>query len=351
MTIRNNLTVTRVAFEGKRAVGVDVIQENRIKTIRAKKEVIICGGGYMSPHLLMLSGIGPADELRRAGIAPVHDSPGVGLNFQDHNDIRVQFLCTQPISYSKYMSPLGKMRVGIEWLLRGSGPGASNAWETGGLIKSSQDIDYGNIQLSFCPILTTGTRVVDATIHGFQVHLCLMRPESRGSVKLRSHNPLDAPRILFNHLQTHEDLRACREGIKRTREIIGHRAFDMYRGLELAPGKEVKSDGAIDEFLRATITPGYHVAGSCRMGNDEEAVVDPEGRVFGVENLRIVDASIMPTVPSGNTNAPVMMIAEKLSDRILGKPALPKLHPQLEQAADLSGLEPRESFSTSNVVG
>ena len=283
-------------------------------------------GPINSPQLLKLSGIGPAAELRALGIEVVHELPGVGENLQDHLEFYFQMACTQPITLYSVFNPLGKARVGMRWLLRKDGLGASNQFETGGFIRSRAGVRYPDIQYHFLPLAVSydGSSVVRE--HGFQAHVGPMRSKSRGWVRLASAEPREAPKIFFGYM-SHEDdwieMRAC---VRLTREIFAQRAFAAYRGRELQPGADVQSDAQIDEFIRARVESAYHPSCTCKMGakDDPLAVTDAQTRVIGVDALRVVDSSIMPSLTTGNLNAPTIMLAEKAADHILGKPALPR---------------------------
>lgn len=318
LTILLRTRMRRVVFRGKRATGVEVSNPSGVREIHATREVILCGGAINSPQLLLLSGIGHAEELRAMGIDVVAHLPGVGENLQDHLEIYVQHAATQPVSAYAATRPLGRLRVGLEWLLFRSGWGATNLFEAGGFVRSNETVEHPNLQYHFLPLAISydGSSAHDS--HGFQAHVGPMRPESRGSVKLRSADPSAPPRILFNYLMTETDRREMREAVRITRDIFRQPAFDPYRGAELAPGRDVASDGDIDAFVRAKGESAYHPSGSCKIGTDAMAVVDPACRVHGVEGLRVVDASIMPRIVSGNLNAPTIMIGEKAADMILG---------------------------------
>jgi choline dehydrogenase len=317
----------RILFEGRRAVGVEYAHDGKVVRARATREVIVSGGSINSPQLLMLSGIGPADHLRTHGIGVVHDLPGVGQNLQDHIESYVQHRCLQPITlYPVQKSRLRQLLVGIEWTFLGRGLGATNHFEAGGFIRSHAGVEHPDLQYHFLPIAASYDGSSTQPGHGFQAHIGPMRPTSRGSVCLKSADPRQAPAIQFNYLQTEQDRFEFRSGIKLTREIFAQKAFDPYRGPELAPGPEIKTDADIDAHLRRKAESAYHPCGTCKMGvaADALAVVDDEARVFAMDNLRVVDASIMPYVVSGNLNAPTIMMAERLSDVILGRPPLPR---------------------------
>jgi len=317
--------VTRVLFEGARAVGVEYLHNGQIVRVRARREVIVSGGAINSPQILMLSGIGDAGALKKLGIAPVADVPGVGANLQDHIETYVQHACTQPITLYSTQNLLAKGAIGAEWLLFRTGLGATNHFESGGFIRSRAGVQHPDLQYHFLPIAITydGKEKVDQ--HGFQAHVGPMRPTSRGAITLASANPRQPPRIRFNYLATEGDRREFRDAIRLTREIFAQKAFDPYRGAELSPGPAVTTDAGIDAHIRRKAESAYHPSCSCKMGADDDpmAVVDGVLRVRGTEGLRVVDASIMPAVVSGNLNAPTIMIGEKAADIILGTAPLP----------------------------
>ncbi len=317
--------VTRIVFEGTRAIGVEYAHDGQLVRARARREVIVSGGAINSPQILMLSGIGDADALRKHGITPVAHVPGVGENLQDHIETYVQHACTQPITLYSTQNLLAKGRIGFEWLLFRTGLGATNHFEAGGFIRSAAGVRHPDLQYHFLPIAITydGREKVDQ--HGFQAHVGPMRPTSRGWIRLASSDPRQPPRIQFNYLATDGDRREFRAGVRLTREIFAQRAFDPYRGPELSPGPDIVTDAEIDAHLRRKAESAYHPSCSCKMGANEDpmAVVDGNLKVRGTEGLRVVDASIMPAVVSGNLNAPTIMIAEKAADLILGKRPLP----------------------------
>jgi choline dehydrogenase len=321
--LRTRTDVVRILFERKRAVGVEYLEHGKLRQARASEEVILSAGSINSPKILMLSGVGPAEELAHNDLPVVADLPGVGMNLQDHLDYLIQYECTQPVSLYPATKPIGQALVGLQWLLLRSGVGASNIWETGSFFRSQQTVPYPNLQHHFAPVAISYDGSERINGHGFQVHLSQMRPRSRGWVKLRNGDPLAPPRILFNHLQDADDRQEIRDGVRLTREVIDQRAFDPYRGAEIAPGPDAVSDDALDAYGRAKAETSHHPSCTCRMGFDRMAVVDPEGRVHGLDRLRIVDASIMPNIVSSNINAPTIMIAEKIADRVRGKPPLP----------------------------
>ncbi len=334
LRVETGTLATRLLFQNKRAHGVEYLQRGTLRRARAEREVLLCGGAINSPQLLMLSGIGDPAHLGEMDIPVIAPLPGVGSNLQDHLEVYVQHACTQPISLYSAMQPHHKLKIGFDWLFFKKGPGASNQFEAGGFIRSRAGIRQPDLQYHFLPIAISydGTRAQSG--HGFQAHIGPMRPQSRGRVRLRAADPHTPPSILFNYMQAAEDRREIRDGIRLTREIFAQPAFDPYRGAELAPGTNVDSDDEIDAWVRANGESAYHPSCTCRMGEDEMAVVDGDGRVHGVEALRVVDASVMPSIVSGNLNAPTIMLAEKLADAIRGRTPLP--------AADVPVYEPED---------
>src|SRR6056297_256703 len=322
LELKMHALTTRVIMEDKKAVGVAYRQRGKTFRAKANKEVILSASAFNSPKLLMLSGIGPAEHLREHGIEVVHDLPGVGQNLQDHLECWVQQECTQKITLNGWLGPLGQAWIGARWLLTRSGLGASNQFESNGYIRSRAGLKHPDLQYHFLAgaISYDGSSAVKG--HGFQVHLGASKPKSRGRVWLRSSDPEDPPRMAFNYFSEEADRQAYRDGVRLTRELFAQPAFDPYRGEEISPGRDVRSDDEIDDWVARTAETAYHPCGTCRMGNDEHAVVDPECRVRGVENLRVVDSSVMPTLTNGNINAPTIMIGEKAADHILGKKVL-----------------------------
>ncbi len=306
---------TRVIMERSRAVGVEYAKNKQKHEIRAAREVILCGGSINSPQLLLLSGIGPAAELSRT-VKPVHDLPGVGKNLQDHLHGAVKHLCTQPVSLYSVLKPSAIWRHIAWYLMTHRGPAAEMGLEALAFLKTRPDAIAPDLQYHFAPALYAdhGRKIIYR--HGFMGYYNMQRPEARGEITLKSADPLAHPAIQPNYFQNQTDVRILREGFKIAREIFSQKAFDAYRGEEYAPGCEVKTDAEIDAYHRATGESLYHPVGTCAMGGDL-AVVDETLRVRGIESLRVVDASIMPRLVSGNTNAPTIMIAEKAADMIL----------------------------------
>jgi choline dehydrogenase len=316
--------VTRILFEGTRAVGVEYERAGQIHQLRAAREVILSGGPINSVQLLKLSGIGPADELKANGIKVRADRPGIGANLQDHLEFYFQMACTQPITLYGKANLLGKAMVGAQWLFGRSGLGASNQFESCGFIRSRAGIKYPDIQYHFFPMAINYDGSSLATEHGFQAHVGPMRSKSRGTVTLKSADPRDKPKILFNYMSHPDDWAEMRACVRLTREIFQQPAFAPFRGREIQPGADTVSDAQIDAFIAEHVESALHPSCTCKMGSprDPMAVVDPELRVIGVQGLRVVDSSVMPTITTGNLNAPTIMIGEKGADHILGKPML-----------------------------
>ena len=328
---RSNLNLIRglaerVRFEGKRAIGVDVGRGNTTQFISANREVILAASAFNTPKLLMLSGIGPAAHLKEHGIALIADRPGVGENLQDHLELYIQQECTQPISLYSKLNLFSKGLIGLEWLLRKTGDGATNHFEACAFVRSKAGVEYPDIQFHFLPVAIRYDGKAAAPTHGFQAHVGPMRSKSRGHVRLKSADPTAAPSILFNYMSTDEDWADFRHCIRLTREIFAQQAFDEFRGKEIQPGEHVQSDEELDQFIREHAESAYHPCGTCKMGdkNDPMSVVDSECNVIGVEGLRVADSSIFPRITNGNLNSPSIMVGEKASDHILGKTALPR---------------------------
>ena len=311
----------RILFEGKRATGVEIETKRGIEQIRANREVIVSASSINTPKLLMLSGIGPADHLRQHGITPLADRPGVGSNLQDHLEIYMQYKALKPITLYTYYNLLGKGRVGVEWLLQKTGLGASNQFESCGFIRSSDGVDYPDIQYHFLPLAVRYDGKAAAQGHGFQAHVGPMRSKSRGTVRLASGDPAAAPEIRFNYMSHPDDWAEFRACVRLTRRIFNQLAFAEYRGDEIQPGAAVQTDDQIDAFIREHAESAYHPCGTARMGSatDPMAVVDPDLRVIGVEGLRVADSSIFPRITNGNLNGPSIMVGEKAADHILGR--------------------------------
>jgi choline dehydrogenase len=327
---RPNLTVitgalaTRILFEGLRAVGIAYEQAGHTWSVRARREVVLSGGPINNPQLLKLSGVGPAEELRAHGIEVVHDLRGVGENLQDHLEFYFQVASLQPITLYSWQGILGRAIVGAKWLAFRNGLGSTNHFETGGFIRSRAGVAYPDIQYHFLPLAVSYDGKHLATEHGFQAHVGPMRSKSAGWVRLKSADPREHPRIFFNYMSHPDDWTEMRACVRLTREIFAQPAFDSYRGREIQPGSHVTGDEDIDAFIREKAESAYHPSGTCRMGSSDDplAVVDPETRVIGLRGLRIADSSIMPSITTGNLNAPTIMIGEKAADHILGNERL-----------------------------
>ncbi|MDN0081365.1 GMC oxidoreductase, partial [Crenobacter sp. SG2305] len=348
---RDNLTVhtralaDRILFNGKRAIGVAYLQGDTPREARARREVIVSNGAIASPQLLLRSGVGNADELSAMGIDPVIDLKGVGENLQDHLEMYLQYECTKPVSLYPALKWWNKPAIGIEWYVNGTGTGASNHFEAGGFIRSSDEFAWPNLQYHFIPLAMNYDGSNPVQSHGFQCHVGSMRSPSTGFVKLASRDPRVKPRLLFNYMAHDVDWREFRAGIRITREIIAQQAMDQFRGREIKPGMMIQSDAEIDEFVRTHAETALHPSCTCKMGDasDPEAVVDNQGRVHGLSGLRVVDASIMPRIVTGNLNAPTIMMAEKLADVIRGRAPLARSSAPYYKAGGVSSSGQRQA--------
>ena len=311
--------VKRILFEGKTAVGVEYLHRGRVETVGARREVILSAGSIMSPMILKRSGIGPASELAEHGSPVLHPLAGVGENLMDHLELYVQYACTKPVSLFPSMSLMGKAAIGVKWLATRKGLGATNHFETGGHIRSRAGLVYPDIQFHFLPLAISYDGKSLASGHGFQVHVGTKRSKSRGWVRLRDADARSLPRVQFNYMTHAEDWEEMRACIRLSREIFAQAPMAQYVGDELAPGAQAQSNDALDDFIRRKVESAYHPCGTCRMGTDPLAVVDPDCRVIGLANLRVVDASIMPQATAGDLNGPTIMLAERAADIIRGK--------------------------------
>ncbi|RYB93492.1 choline dehydrogenase [Nocardioides oleivorans] len=331
---RKNLTVetfahgTKVRFEGKRAVGVEYLRAGRKHHYVAAGEVILCGGAINSPQLLQLSGIGNPEHLEPLGVEMVHDLPGVGENLQDHLEVYIQYSSLQPVSIVEGLKWRNRPLVGLEWLLKRTGTAASNHFEGGGFARSNEDVDWPNLMFHFLPIAIrydgSPAPGQDKYAHGYQVHIGPMYADTRGWVRIASTDPRQKPKMLFNYLSTDNDKREWIEAVRVARDILNQSAMAPFNGGEISPGPSVETDEEILEWVRKDSETALHPSCTAKMGTDDMSVVDPTSmQVHGTEGLRVVDASVFPFVTNGNIYAPVMMVAEKAADLILGNSPLP----------------------------
>ncbi|PRD45766.1 choline dehydrogenase [Phyllobacterium phragmitis] len=320
----------RIVIENQRATGVEIQMGKKIQIVKARREVVIAASSINSPKLLMHSGIGPSAHLREHGIEVIADRPGVGQNLQDHLEVYIQQECVQPITLYSKLNLFSKARIGAQWLFFKTGDGATNHFESAAFVRSKPGVEYPDIQYHFLPAAIRYDGKAAAECHGFQAHVGPMRSKSRGSVTLRSANPLEKPKIVFNYMSHPDDWADFRHAVRLTREIFGQAAFDPYRGREIQPGADVQTDEEIDNFIRQHAESAFHPCGTCKMGSKDDrfAVVDPECRVIGVEGLRVADSSIFPRITNGNLNGPSIMTGEKAADHILGIDPLPRSNQQ-----------------------
>ncbi len=328
LTCLTGARTTRIVIENGAATGVEYVDDKtKARTIvHADAEVLLCAGAVQSPQILQLSGIGDSEELSAHGIATVHELKGVGANLQDHLDVTLSWECPQPITaYSMRKGLIKTLGVGMNYVFFNKGPGRQQFLESGAFLRSRPDLDRPDLQIHCVLAIMQDHGKLVVAKDGFTFHVCQLRPESRGRLGLRSADPMDHPAIFANYLATEEDRRAIREGVKMMRDVARQTALAPYRGPEFSPGEAVQTDEEIDAWIRRTAETIYHPVGTCKMGADGDpmAVVDAELKVRGLSGLRVVDASVMPTLVGGNTNAPTIMIAEKASDMILGRAALP----------------------------
>jgi choline dehydrogenase len=339
LTVETDVRVEKVLIEQGAATGVILQRRGRREQLRAEAEVILAAGALNTPQLLLLSGIGDRAALTPHGIEQVHDLPGVGRNLCDHPDTVLAWHAEKPVSIYPWTVAPRKWWLGARWFLNKTGLGASNQFETGAFIRTRSGVRHPDAQLTFMPLAVKPGTDDCVPGHAFQVHIDLMRPTSRGAVRLHSADPATDPSVVFNYLQTERDRADMRAAARCVREIVGQTAFASICGREITPGETETSDAALDAWARAITETGYHAVGTCRMAGsaDADAVVDDQLRIHGLRGLRVVDASIMPTIVSGNTNAPTIMIAEKASDMIRGHDPLPAsetpvwIHPDWER--------------------
>jgi choline dehydrogenase len=326
LTIKTRAMVTKVLFEDKQAVGVEVIIKGR-KQIIHSREVILCGGAINTPQILQLSGIGNAPDLAALGIDVVQHLPGVGANLQDHLEVYVQYSCRQPVSMQPMLKFWRRPFIGAQWLFLRKGPGATNHFEAGGFARSNSEVAYPNLMFHFLPLAIRYDGTAPSGAHGYQVHVGPMYSDARGSIKIKSKDPFEKPALRFNYLSTDQDRREWIEAIHVARKILTQKAMAPFNGGETSPGKSVDTDEEILEWVRRDGETALHPSCTAKMGTDEMSVVDPRNmKVHGVDGLRVVDASVFPYVTNGNIYAPVMMVAEKAADLILGKEPLPADH-------------------------
>ncbi|MGY3572613.1 choline dehydrogenase [Vibrio paucivorans] len=324
LTLHKGVVAHKVLLENQVATGVEYQKSGTITQANAAKEVIVCAGSIGSPQLLQLSGIGPKAVLEQAGVEVQHDLPGVGQNLQDHLEVYFQYHCKQPITLNSKLDWFSKGKIGAQWILTRTGLGATNHFESCAFIRSREGLKWPNIQYHFLPAAMRydGQAAFDG--HGFQVHVGPNKPQSRGSVSITSSDPTAKPEIQFNYISTEQDRQDWRDCIRLTREILNQPAMDSYRGEEIQPGFDITTDDAIDAWVKENVESAYHPSCSCKMGadNDPMAVLNEHCQVRGIQQLRVVDSSIFPTIPNGNLNAPTIMVAERAADMILGKPML-----------------------------
>ena len=330
LTVQCRTLTTKILFEGKnpesssRAVGVEFSRSpGRSEKVYAG-EIICCGGAINSPQLLQLSGIGNADELKKLGIEIVQDLPGVGENMQDHLEVYIQYACKKPVSMAPALKWWNKPLIGYQWLFHRKGPAATNHFEAGGFIRSNEHEKYPNIMFHFLPLAIRYDGSSPGEGHGYQVHVGPMYSDAQGSVKIQSTDPRVYPKLRFNYLSTEQDRREWGEAVRCARNILNQPAFGEFNAGELSPGPQVESDEEVLNWVAKDGETALHPSCTCKMGTDDMSVVDPESmKVHGVESLLVVDASVMPYITNGNIYAPVMMLAEKAADLILGNSPLP----------------------------
>ncbi|MFD1382757.1 choline dehydrogenase [Rhodanobacter aciditrophus] len=338
LTVRTGVLSNKVVVQNKVAIGLEYSHNGVDATATASKEVILSAGSIGSPTLLQRSGIGPKDVLEKAKVPLVHELPGVGENLQDHLEVYFQYWCKKPVTLNSKLGLISKGMIGARWILFKDGLGATNHFESCGFIRSRAGLKAPNIQYHFLPAAMRydGQAAVDG--HGFQVHVGPNKPESRGKVWIESNDPAAQPRIVFNYISTEQDKQDWRDTIRLTRELLQQSALDEFRGEEIQPGMDVQTDEQIDRWVKDNVESAYHPSCTCKMGSDDDpmAVLDAECRVRGIEQLRVVDSSIFPTITNGNLNAPTIMVAERAADMILGKSLLPAadapvwIHPEFE---------------------
>jgi choline dehydrogenase len=327
LTVYTRAFVTRILFDGKRAVGVQYTHRRGAPRREFGGEIVLCGGAINSPQLLQLSGVGNADELGLLGIEVAGHLPGVGEHLQDHLEVYLQYACKQPVSMAPALKLWRRPFIGAQWLFLRTGPGATNHFEGGGFVRGNDGVDYPNLMFHFLPVAIRYDGTAPTSGHGYQVHIGPMYSDSRGTVKITSADPRVHPALRFNYLSTEQDRREWAEAIRIARRILNQSAMDLFNGGELSPGPGVETDQLILDWVRRDGETALHPSCTCRMGTDEMSVLDPASmRVHGLDGLRVVDASAMPYITNGNIYAPVMMLAEKSADLILGNTPLTPQH-------------------------
>jgi choline dehydrogenase len=317
LTIFTDSFVEKIIFDGKKAIGIEVKIKDNIQKVFVNKEVILSGGSINSPQLLLLSGVGPANHLKEKGIEVIHNLQGVGRNLQDHLETYIQQECKTSDTLYSYVNKFNMLRVGVQWFLNKSGPCSTSFLEAGGFAKSSPEREYPNIQFHFFPAFVIDHGLVEPDRHGFQLHASPNHPKSRGSITLNTSDPYDYPKILFNYLEHEDDLKQTIEAIGIARNILGQNSMKPFAGKETGPGSDIQTYELYEDYIRSKAETAYHPSCTLKMGIDDMAVVDEKLKVHGIENLRVVDASVMPEITSGNLNAPTLMIAERASEFIL----------------------------------
>ena len=328
---RKNLTVMmhaltkKLVLEGKKAVGVEYERDGQTRVVKANREIILSAGSIGSPHIMQMSGIGPTQVLKNAGIEVLHELPGVGENLNDHLESVVQYETSLPVSLNRHMGPIGKFLIGTRWYFFKSGLGATNHFESTGFIRTRAGLKWPNVQFHFLPAVVRYDGKGNAGPQGYQIHFGINKLKSRGWIHLKSSDPLEKPEIVLNHFRDQQDIDDYRMAFRLTREIGMQPAFDEFRNREIDPGEHVQTDDEVDAWVRENVETAYHPTCTCKIGADDDpmAVVDSSCRVRGIQNLRIVDSSIFPSVPNGNTNAPTIMVGEKAADIIRGRDPLP----------------------------
>ncbi len=317
LTIFTDSFVEKIIFDGKKAIGIKVKIKDKVENIFVNKEVILSGGSINSPQLLLLSGIGPTEHLKEKGIEVIHNLKGVGRNLQDHLETYIQQECKTPDTLYSYVNKFNMLKIGIQWFLNKSGPCSTSFLEAGGFAKSSPDREYPNIQFHFFPAFVIDHGLVEPDRHGYQLHASPNHPKSRGSVTLNTSNPYDYPKILFNYLEHKDDLKQTIEAIEVARNILGQNSMKHFAGKEIGPGTGIQTHELYEDYIRSKAETAYHPSCTLKMGIDDMSVVDEKLKVHGINNLRVVDASVMPEITSGNLNAPTLMIAERASEFII----------------------------------